>query len=72
MKWVYLATAEDQIVAEMWRDLLINGGVPANIRASDTNTFLGVNNYPCRLQVREHDLNRGRELLEQHLGRMPD
>ena len=69
MKWVYLATAEDQIVAEMWRDLLINGGVPANIRASDTSTFLGVNNYPCRLQV---DLDRARELLEQHLGRMPD
>ena len=72
MKWVYLATAEDQIVAEMWRELLISGGVPANIRAGDTSTFLGVNNYPCRLQVRENDLDRARELLEQHLGRIPD
>ena len=72
MKWVYLATAEDQIVAEMWRHLLINGGIPANIRAGDTSTFLGVNNYPCRLQVRENDLDRAQELLEQHLGRMPD
>ena len=72
MTWTYLTTAQDQIVAEMWRDLLRNEGISANIRAGDTNTFLGVNTYPCRMLVRESELDRARQVLEQHLGRTPD
>ena len=72
MKWVYLTTAQDQIVAEMWRDLLRGEGISANIRAGDTNTFLGVNTYPCRMLVRDNELVRAREVLEQHLGHSPE
>ncbi len=63
MKWVHLATAPDQLVAEMWRDILTQNGVPALIRAGDTSTFLGVSAYPCRLMVDEPHLQTARQVL---------
>ena len=68
MKWVTLATAPDQIVAEMWRDLLINEGVPAAVRPGDTTSFLGVTLLPCRVLVADTELARAKELLEDQLG----
>ncbi|MDP6402367.1 MAG: DUF2007 domain-containing protein [SAR202 cluster bacterium] len=68
MKWVSLATAPDQLVAEMWRELLNGEGVSAMVRPGDTSSFLGVSGYPCRVMVREHQLETGKELLEGHLG----
>ena len=72
MTWVYFTTAPDQIVAEMWRDLLRDEGVPANTRAGDTTSFLGVNTYPCRIVVQDQDVERAKELLEVRLGRKLD
>ena len=68
MKWVYLITAPDQIVAEMWRDALIERGVPAVIRAGDTTSFLGVSAYPCRLLVDEDSLEESRRILNEDMG----
>ncbi|MDO8531305.1 MAG: DUF2007 domain-containing protein [Dehalococcoidia bacterium] len=51
MKWVYVATAPDQITAEMWVDLLRQEGVPAQVRAEDTFGFLGVTPIPCRVMA---------------------
>ena len=68
MKWVTLATAPDQIVAEMWRDLLINEGVPAAVRPGDTTSFLGVTLLPCRVLVADTELARAKELLEDQMG----
>ncbi len=72
MTWVYFTTAPDQIVAEMWRDLLKDEGVPANLRAGDTTSFLGVNTYPCRIVVQEQDFGRAKALLEERLARKLD
>lgn len=68
MKWAYLITAPDQIVAEMWRDALIERGVPAVIRAGDTTSFLGVSAYPCRLLVDEESLEESRRILREEMG----
>ena len=67
MKWVLLTTAPDQLVAEMWRDLLKGEGVSALIRPGDTVSFLGVSTYPCRIMVRESELEEAREILAGHL-----
>ena len=68
MNWVILTTAPDQLVAEMWREILIGEGISARIRAGDTASFMGVSNYPCRIMVLEDDRERAAEVLESQLG----
>jgi putative signal transducing protein len=63
MEWAYLATAPDQITAEMWVSMLTDAGIAAMIRPSDAVSFLGVAGFGCRVQVRRHDLDHARELL---------
>ncbi len=62
-KWVHLATAPDQIAAEIWLDILRQEGITAMIRPSDAVSFLGVSAVSCRVQTREEDLVRAREIL---------
>ena len=62
MSWVHLTTAPDQITAEMLVDALREAGVAAMIRPSDAVSFLGVSPFGCRVQVREEDLDRAREI----------
>ncbi len=68
MKWVYLTTAPDQSVAEMWRELLIQNGVPAMIRPGDVASFLGTILLPCRLLVQEEKKEEGERILSETLG----
>jgi len=68
VKWVILTTAPDQLVAEMWREILISEGVSARVRAGDTASFMGVSNYPCRIMVHEGERERAAEVLESQLG----
>ena len=70
MKWVYLVTAPDQLVAEMWRDILAEEGVTSQVRPGDTSSFLGVSAYPCRLLVAEHQLERAEAVMKE-LGQQP-
>ena len=72
MNWVLLATAPDQLVAEMWRDLLRAEGIAAAVRQGDAVSFLGVSGYPCRVVVSEDALERAQEVLREQLGREPD
>jgi hypothetical protein len=67
VNWVTLATAPDQLVAEMWRGLLLEEGVPAHVDSGDTSSFLGVSAIPCRLMVAEENVARAREVLEEWL-----
>jgi hypothetical protein len=61
--WVHLATAPDQLTAELWLGILRDEGIAAIIRPSDAVSFLGVAAFGCRVQVREPDLERAREIL---------
>ena len=68
MKWVHLTTAPDQLVAEMWRDLLNGHEIPVIIRSGDVSTFLGVTAYPCRLLVDENSRERAIQILQEEMG----
>ncbi len=72
MNWTYLATAPDQLVAEMWSGALRDHGIPATVRPGDTASFLGVSAYPCRILVDEERLDQAREVLESELGVLLD
>jgi hypothetical protein len=52
----------------MWSELLSSYGVRAVIRPGDTQSFLGVSAYPCRILVDESDVSRAKELMETELG----
>ena len=68
MSWTYLVTAPDQLIAEMWSELLSSYGVRARERAGDMQSFLGASAYPCRIHVDEDDIDRARELMKSELG----
>ena len=58
------ATAPNQIVAEMWVELLRNEGVPARVRATHvTSYYLGVSMAPCAVLVPAERLEEARGLL---------
>ena len=72
MNWTYLTTAPDQLIAEMWSQLLRDRGISAMVRAGDTSSFLGVSAYPCRILVDTDEVSRAREVLQSELGVEPD
>jgi hypothetical protein len=65
MEWANVATAPDQITAEMWVEILKDAGIPAMIRPSDTISFLGVSSYACRVQVPVNEVRRALQVLEE-------
>ena len=67
--WVNLATAPNQLTAELWQGLLRSEGFPAMVHTGNISSYhLGVSNVPCRLMVPEDKLVEARRLLEGHLG----
>ncbi|HLF72329.1 MAG TPA: DUF2007 domain-containing protein [Dehalococcoidia bacterium] len=63
MRWAYLATAPDQLTAEVWVSLLRDSGIAAMIHPADTSSFLGAVGFGTRVQVAEDRLEEGREVL---------
>ena len=62
-KWLLLTTAPDQLTAEIWRDILLQEGVPSMVNPKDTISFMGVSAFPCRLMVAYGYLKQAREIL---------
>ncbi len=62
-RWLQLATAPDQLTAEMWLGVLREYDIPAVINPGDTSSFLGVSALPCRLLVASDYLKQAREIL---------
>lgn len=65
MKWVYLATAPNQLEAEMWRDLLASEGFAVTVRGGDTISYLGMSTYPSTILVDEEQHDEARKLLDE-------
>jgi|GEM_PF-5699696 hypothetical protein len=61
------AIAPHQLIAEMWRDLLLGHGIPAQLRAGDSASYLGVSTIPCRVLVPEDQLDQAHTMLEEFL-----
>ena len=72
MKWAYLTTAPDQLVAEMWSELLRDRDIPAIVRPGDMSSFMGVSAYPCRVLVDEDQVGRAMDVLQSELGIEPE
>ena len=70
MKWVVFATAPDQIMAEIWVQLVRSEGIPCRLQPGDTTNFLGVSATPVRLMTLETDAERAAQVLER--GDEPD
>ena len=64
MKWVVFVTAPDQIMAEMWVQLVRSEGIPCRLQPGDTTNFLGVSATPVRLMTLESDAERAAQVLE--------
>jgi hypothetical protein len=64
-RWVHLATAPDQLTAEMWIELLRGQGIPAMIRPQDAISFLGLSTTACRLLVPREHLAEATQALQQ-------
>ena len=62
-KWVHLATAPDQITAEIWVDVLHNLGISAMVHPADAVSFMGVSNMGCRVNVQERDVDAALEAI---------
>ena len=64
-RWVHLATAPDQLTAEMWVELLRGQGIPAMINARDAVSFLGLSNMACQVLVPRENLAEATQVLRQ-------
>ena len=62
-RWLLLTTAPDQLTAEIWKDILLQQGVPAMVNPEDTISFMGVSGFPCRIMVAYGYRQRAQEIL---------
>lgn len=63
MTWAVVATAPDQMTAELWVGLLKDAGVPAMVNPSDAASYLGVSGTNCRVMVPPERVEEARDLL---------
>jgi hypothetical protein len=68
LRWVNLATAPDQLTAEMWCELLRNEGIPAMVRPSDAMSFMGVSPKTTRIVVAEDRRDEAEAALRREMG----
>ncbi|OGO49400.1 MAG: hypothetical protein A2148_06855 [Chloroflexi bacterium RBG_16_68_14] len=66
--WVVVRVAPDQLIAEMWVDLLRQEGVPALIKPSDAVSFMGTSALSCRVLVPQERLEEAEALLADQFG----
>jgi hypothetical protein len=62
-RWVSAATAPDQLVAELWQQLLRDEAIPSMLAPQDTVSFLGIAPTPVRVLVPGEMEARAQELL---------
>ena len=63
-RWLLLTTAPDQLTAEIWKDILIQNGIPAMINPQDAISFMGVSSLPCRIMVAYGYRQKAQEVLD--------
>lgn len=72
MEWKSVATAPDQLTAEMWCELLRNEDIPAMVKPSDAVSFLGVRAAACRVLVPDDRHDEAAAILRRELGATVD
>ncbi len=62
-RWLLLTTAPDQLTAEIWKDILLQQGIPAMVNPQDAISFMGVSALPCRIMVAYGYRKKAQEIL---------
>ncbi len=62
-QWTCVATAPDQLLAEMWQHALRLASIPSMLAPQDTMSFLGVAPTPVRVMVPAEMRARAEEVL---------
>lgn len=62
-RWTPVATAPDQLTAEMWQELMLHELIPAMLDPRDAISFMGLASMPVRLIVPAEFVDRAREVL---------
>jgi len=62
-RWLLLTTAPDQLTAEIWKDILLQQGIPAMVNPADAISFMGVSTFPCRIMVAYGYRKQAQEIL---------
>lgn len=63
-EFVYLTTAPNQIIAEMWIDILKQEGIRAFFRSNSLTVYTATSFTPCRIMVTKSRLSDAAELIE--------
>lgn len=63
IRWSYVATAPDQLMAEMWLQVVREESIPCRLAPQDAVSFLGVTPTPVRLMVPEEMRDRAQRVL---------
>jgi hypothetical protein len=63
IQWICVATAPDQLVAEMWQEVLRDESIPSMLAPQDAISFLGLTSTPVRLMVPEAMRARAEDAL---------
>ncbi len=72
MEWVVLETAPDQVVAEMWVEILRDNGVPAFVRVPDAIAGYGVQSTrDCGVMVPDTHIEIAANILKSILDDKP-
>ena len=64
IEFVYLATAPNQIIAEMWVEMLKQEGIASYFRSSNVMSYTGVSFIPCQVMVIESRLAEASALID--------
>ncbi|HEY8476198.1 MAG TPA: DUF2007 domain-containing protein [Chloroflexota bacterium] len=70
--WVRVATAPNQVIAEVWRDTLTKEGIAAMVDPSATASYLGVSSFPVAVLVEAGRLADARAILGTYLAALDE
>jgi len=72
LKFVTIATAPDQLTAEIWREIVRQAGITCELGPGDVTSFLGLSQLPVRLMTSEADADNARSVLASALSERPE
>lgn len=62
-EFVYLATAPNQIIAEMWVEMLKQEGIASYFRSGNIMAYTGISFIPCQVMVSKSRLTEAADLI---------
>ena len=67
MRWVVFVSAPDETTALIWRDIVLQSGVPCELSPGDVASYPGVTAAPVRLMTGNDFVAKATEVLRESL-----